>query len=224
MTEKQQHNIIKYNPAVEVQWGKVTPISQKDPYKELSQFCSEIRENYGGYQLLAQHKNAARFYRTVFMGLSFLFAFLMLFILYHHINLFFVHGILAKAVLSSFCALLSIVSFCVGFRIRAEKEAVHHLFRKSRRQIKRFYGRKKAGLGWQRFLVYLDLHQPTTLVMQSYHEAIEKMHEAREHTLLVLDHVVKSRQLNPMERDSICHQAILKLRDQMNAIVLSFNG
>lgn len=215
-------NSLVSRPSVEIVWGKITPISQRDPYPDLSQFCSQLRER-GGYHLFAQHKRTANFYRLIFIGLSLLFLVLMAVILLLKVNVFFAIGVIAKTLLSGVCGLFAVITFALGWRIRADREVVHHLCRKSKAKLRNVYKRKKAKFGWHGLLIFLGTHKPATQVKQAYHEAVDKIHDSKEQTLNVLDQVISAGYLTPVERDSLCHQAILRLRDQLSLVINAFS-
>lgn len=214
-----------------LQSNKITPIINKNHYPSLTRFRQQLRsmEICALHRPYSQQKKSAAVYRTVFIGIALIFLTLMIIILCQKVAWFFStflnNHYFAKGILCSICALFSIASLFIGINIRTEKEAVQFLWRRAYRRICRIHTRKRSGLGWKRFLAFFPDHkEKDTEIEHDYHDAVEKMHEVKEHTLVLLDQIRKSKQLDREEKENLLNEGLLEMRDQLNRIVASFHS
>lgn len=198
---KEIQNIFFSQPQLyQTQSSKITPF--RGQYPELDWFRGQLNmetDPHSHSAVYATHKKRSKLYRNIFMGLGVLFLVLVLFIgvqsslhFYRHLE----HSLMVTSSLLGLCSLLSSLAFFLGFRIRPEREAIHHLFR----QTKRYF--TQAQLGTQHV----------------YHEVIEKVHDMKAATLILVDHIVNAYHLDQMQKERLCNQAILEFRDRLNAL------
>lgn len=200
-------------------WGKQTP------YEELNQF----REETGAcrQQLYQVHHRNACIYRAIFWGMGVLFLILMLAILLQNpiwMSVFYQpHFMLTQTAISGCCALLALTAFFLGFVIRADREAVVHTLHQAKRRLSQAYARRRMRLGIHRFLVFCDGYLHAASLRYAYSHAVSQLHEAKNATFMLMQHIHFSKKLDRASRLRLLNQALLELREQLDAVVESFH-
>ncbi|MBA3958258.1 MAG: hypothetical protein H0X51_07700 [Parachlamydiaceae bacterium] len=212
-----------------LQSSKVMPLPG-DRYPKLTQFRHQMHERgeHLSHRLFDHHHKSARLYRTVFFGIATLFAVLMMIIFFHKTSWFYNsyigNGSLARMLLCSLCGTLSLSAAWLGFTVSADKQAIHYLWKRAKQKIDRLYHQKSIGLGWQRFLAFLHIHDESAAIFEIYHDAIDKMNEAQELSLALVDQIAQSTHIDSDERDSLIKQATLDFRDKLNVILTAYRS
>lgn len=208
--------------------AKITSISNKNRYPELTQFRQNLQEagvepNYH----LEKHAKRAQLYRIIFLSLSGLFLALFSVILAQNAtalySLFFGSRVLAKLIPCLFCGVFSVASFLIYYGIQVEKEAIHHSFRRFKSKLHRAYKQRRAKLGWRHFLAYFHLDQRATAEYIAFHEALDKMQESRDMALGLIDQIRSKKREDLESYEQLCNQAVAVMRDQVHAIIRSYS-
>jgi len=201
---------------------QIVPISD-DLYPELTQFKQElISAGATFFQPYDLYKKMAFFYRCVFLGFSALFAALMSLVFMQGIDwpIFLLgYSLLLKACLGGLSAIFSLVGLLVALSITPEKEATHQVWKKARYWIVQIYRHRRARFGWKRVFSH-QMHQ----IRHAYHDALEKMHDAREKTSVILNHIASAVHLQQDQRAHLFNQAVLDLRDQLHTIITQYRA
>lgn len=201
INSKEIQNILLANPHLfKTQSSKIVPFKRQ--YPELDWFRCQLNMETGHHahnEIYAAHKKSSKLYRNIFMGWGVFFLVLLLFIgvqssmhFYRHLE----YSFTVTSILLGLCSLLSSVAFLLGYRIRPEREVVHHLFRKAKKHL------SNAQIGTEHV----------------YHEVIEKVHDVKRSTLLLVDHIVNAYHLDGAQKDRLCNQAIMEFRDKLKAL------
>lgn len=194
-------------------------------YPELAQFKQDIQREAGAL-LHAYHyyKKFALIYRCVFAGFTGLFTALMAMVLLMSDSSWpflaiLGHNLFVKATLGTLSAVLAVLALMMTLSISPAREAVNHSCRRAHRWVRQMYRLRLAKLGWRRFL----LNDPeVTQQVHAYHDILEKMHDAREKTLVLLNHISAAKHLKSEDRVNLFNQAVLELRDQLHFIISSY--
>lgn len=207
--------------------SKVTPIPNKDRYRELTQFRQLVKdEGVNSLYSFEKHQKTARLYRNIFFGFTLLFFTLMLLIFFQKTtvfySLFFGNSWMTKMILITLCGSVALLSMFMSTKIRAEKEAIQYLFRQTKNRLKRIYAIKCARIGWKRFLVYLHIHPQATAVIEAYYEAADNVHEAKEAAFSLIEQILNRGELEILQKKSLVNQVIEELKDKLNSIIHTF--
>lgn len=207
--------------------SKVTPIPNKDPFPELTQFKQLLNdEGLDQFYDLEKHQKSVSTYRKIFLSFALLFLFLMSLILFQKTtafySLYFGNGLIAKIILSSLCGGISLISIMISVKIRAEKEAIQTLFRQAKMKLYRLYTAKCSRIGWKRFLVYLHIHHQASSMIQAYYDAIENIQDAKDSAFALMDQIFNVNHVELTEKKNLVNQTIGELKDKLNRILHSF--
>lgn len=199
---------------------KVTPI-----VSELELFRQQQRE-LGSCPVQRPydwHQKNARIYRVIFLGLAFIFMGLSGWIVLQQSNWFalwvFGHSLEIKVLLCALCGGFSTAAGVIALGIRAEKEAVYHFWKRYSRKLQRLYLRRRAVFGFRKWLFAGD---EIAVLKHGYHEAVEKLHELKEGTLLLMEQVAQASELDRARRIHLFNEAVLELRERLSSVVGTF--
>lgn len=194
-----------------------------DFYPELTEF----KQLTSSQHFYAIHHRSATIYRIVFAGFSALFFLLMLALVYQKASgfslLFSGNCATAKTWLSIISGFISAASFAIGLHIRTEREAVSYIQRRAKRRLTQMYFRKGVRFGWRRFIFFMPEYTEFAVVRIAYRDALDKMREVKETTLVILDQVANARHFTAAEKGRLFNQGILELRDKLNVSIHTFN-
>lgn len=199
---------------------KVTILQKTSLYSELDLFR---KQQYRPYEV---HKKKARNYQAIFLSIGFIFFILMIFISFQQTswfyNLYIGHYFFTKISLCAICGFSAGFTTFFAIQIRPEKEAVGQIFRRAKYRINRIYLRKRACFGLKGLLFFLyDCHE-AELLKHIYEESLDRMHETKEATLLLLEQIAQASELELNKRADLFNQALLELREKLNANIQSF--
>lgn len=188
--------------------SKISSIS--DRYPELDSFRQQLysKGEVHHYQPYTQYKKTAHAYRAIFIGFGLLFILLFFVITGQTIGSFWLGywggSIFAKSLLGVLCTGLSLTALFLGLHIHPETEAVRHLLDRAQKSLSHIF----------------DGHG---MLQHTYHEIMDKMHEMKAATLSLLEAATRASHLESHQKERLCNQAILELRDQLNALIRSLS-
>jgi hypothetical protein len=212
----------KNRKKLEINWQ--IPWKNRSRYQELEQFRNDEDIHHHTYH---RHHQNARFYRSAFWGLGILFLSLMFIVMWHYpswVSAFYEpHNILTKGVVSVVCAVLALSAFSIGCMIRVDKEAVSHLMGESKRRLLQTYTRRRMRLGLHRFFMFCEGYMHGTSLRYSYRNALNQLQDAKHTTLSLLQQIRSSKQLDHVSRVKLFNQALLELKERMDAVIDSFH-
>lgn len=210
--------IINDTPRVQAPWKK------RSRFEELSRFKEEIDHHHD--HTFETHQSNATKYRTIFWSMGFLFLSLMAAILMQNPVWFEIYQtmfILTKAGIASLCAILALAAFFLGGVIRAEKEAVTYVLQQARHKLSQDYAHQRMRLGMHRFLLFCDEYLHATSLRYTYQRTLSQLHEKKNKTLRLMQRIRNTKQLDRFSRMKLLNQALLELKEQLNAVVEGFH-
>lgn len=207
---------------------KVTSIQGNNPYRELQEFRESLKAIDIGphFQIYEKHSKSALTYKLVFMFFAFFFISILSVLVFHKtswvLNTYLSSSYLIKSGMIVLCSALSFISFCIGWRIKPEREAIHHLVRTAKYKVTQTHSKRQIEFGFRRFLLFCKDYTKTSVLKHTYREAVFKMHEVQEQAFAILDHISRSVDLSKEQRIRLYNQAILECRDKLNGIIHLF--
>lgn len=221
------HQANSQNPIVliGVQSIRKGMVTSSSCYEELNEFKLQIEDVIKPYHV---HKRNAINYRLIFWLIGLVFINLMFITYFQNTNwfcgLYFFNCSFMRLSLSGICGIFAIAALTLGIHIRAEREAVGQLLRKVKQKITLIYSQQCSKRGLRRFLSLFKACPQIAGVKRAYHDAIEKIHEIKEHTLHLMYHIVQARGLDRTSKEQLLNQALLEMQDRLEAVVRKFDN
>lgn len=196
-------------------------------YPELEQFKQSVQDTGAVFlRPYEQYRRSAWAYRMIFIFLSLLFGTIFFYLIikqqYSSLNLVLFNEnnffLVFKGSLGFLCAFFSLISLKIALSINANKEAIKHSWQKAKQRITQLYVKKRSRLGLIRFLHFL-FPSKVPAIVTAYQDAIEHLHLSCERAAELLDLIGMTEHLTKEERIALCNQALLQLRDELQAII-----
>lgn len=206
------------------------PVIRSGSYPELQLFRQQIESAQNGicHQPYTVECKKVTYYRTVFLGFSFIFLALSFVLFFHKMSWPFhlYAGILnvSKTLALTFSLFLSAAALLLGLRLHPEKDAAAHLARKAKQKLAAIYTRKNVESGLRSFFAFGLTYRKSEVFRQTYKEIREKINEKHEHTLYFMERIAEAKQLNWKTKEELFNQALLELDDKLHLLVHTFRS
>lgn len=197
-------------------------------YIELNQFRQKIEEQRIGphHQPYQAGRKKAIFYRSTFLGLSFLFVFLSVFMYTQSMNwsgtLFFVNYTATKFTLCAFTSLLAMIAFVMAATIKTEKEATNQMVQRAQSKIRSILAYKRAEYGTKNLSSFSQNFKKYILARQAYHDTLDKIRESKKITYALLEQISYTPGLEKQVIEKLFNEAILELNDKLHVLIQNF--
>lgn len=209
---------------IQVYWDK------PHPYPELHLFKSQIELDGNGplHKPYTSARSSALLYRTIFLSIGILYFILGIFLYSKSLtwtgSLLFGGPFWIKTFLLAVCTISSLYCIILGFRLRAENEAVKKAYKDSKARLANAHERKAVDHGIIGYTLFGREYRRSLALRQVYHEASEKLHEHVEETYLLVHRIARSGSFEEHQKEELLNQAILEFRDKADHIISSFKG
>lgn len=167
-------------------------------------------------------------YKAIFFAFSLLFLTLGATIMFKlpmltYSRFLFIEGYVIKNLVGPITMMLGLASFWIGFRMCAEKEAAHHIFRNAKYNLSKAYARKKIEFGINGLLHFGHTFRNASSLKQSYVDAYDQLISQLHELYHLFDRIGQASQLNPRAREKLYNQSIMEFSDKAERTITNFN-
>lgn len=198
-------------------------------FQELHLFKKNVEEGGSGLHHFPYtvNKNKVLIYKTIFFLLSSLFAIASFYIYksYLNLNCLVLFGMCegAKALVSTFCIVLSAGSLIIALKTHPSKEIVNLEIAKIVKQAKTSYSRKKRN----NYLNYCGSNESLKKLRklkQIYEDFLESINDLKEETLQTMQRITLSKFLNNNDKEKLLNQAVLELQFKLRLLIKEYKS
>lgn len=216
-------------PQISKQLLAIKPAFVQERYADLDFFRQQVKESKAGlhHQPYTSAKKSTSFYKTIFLGFAALFFLFNITVMSIPTALgcgfLFSSCNVVKGIAVSFCTFLSIASFTIGIRLKAEKEAIAYQVKKTKIQLKTVNERKKLLLGVDGLFAFFGPErQKAKALQQAYDEACDKINDKKDEALHLAYRIATAETLEKHEKEDLLNQAIEEFNEKLQKQIQTF--